>query len=646
MYRPSLSNLSSSAKRPLGNSVNFQESVAGDSEAASAMPAAQAARVGDGTMNDTAFPKAPPPHGVGLGVAAFNRLQQTVPLAVMLDPSLRLESSAPAIAGFDPQQLEEEVILCLDMSGSMGFVRGGGADAVCAAEATAQFLEQFPEYCKTAFGARTGRLHIVGFGQAAGYADKPGLWMPSSATNGGRTVQESMRWAKDAAGEADEILKRCARIDACKDLCTEWAAHMRSIVFPDNNTNSMPKGMDGMTAGTTNIGAAVTFSSQMAATLCKKNKSYARIIIATDGHANTGLTRAEEWRQVAQDRHLSAFDDPFPASFSALMMGADTDVQQLSLLANKKGLLGYAQAAADIPTGLDSLFASVKETMRGAFDVVFIASYEKKAAPTGAAEVAAAVEAMDTADGEDAVVVKPEATEAADPADPAEWVECAESRQLTYLNSGFIFGENYECLSDAKAPKMTSELKDADELRLKVKAFMAPSLLARLVSEDGAYPSDATALLATLEDDLKLEAFVQTVPVLDENARNYFKRFEYTQLAPTPSSLRLDAELQQTDPSSLYDFVKRNLSIEETAFIKMQKARTHEEMAEVSRGLERMATAQGSQRLAARFRGSARRAETITRTIAEGGEEAATYRSLSAAHSAAAAYSQTVAEEE
>ena len=153
-------------------------------------------------------------------------------------------------------------------------------------------------------------------------------------------------------------------------------------------------------------------------------------------------------------------------------------------------------------------------------------------------------------------------------------------------------------------------------------------------------PDDLKKILA----DLKLPAYEATVPVDAYDSKSHSRRAEYVDF-PTPLELVEDPEYEDTAPRSLFNFIKRNLHIEEVAFERLSKAKTYEETAMISRSLAREATTQGSQRLARRFGTSARRSETIAQTIAEGGEDAVVYRGMSASHSAAAAYSQTVGDE-
>ena len=600
-------------------------SVAGDSEAGSVMPADKKARTED--VQDTAFPVAPPEHGIGVGLVKFNVKQPTIPIGIMADPEFRLESALEPGA-FDARNIKKHYVFAIDCSASMGHT--GDPTGVPAAEATAQTLEALkeflckslenePEECRPG-GPNEPTITLLGFAGSAGFADVSEKWLDQSTAQDIRGVKDARDWARDSFHQ-DDLKHHTLKVSECLDACLDWASRMRGIVYPKNQLHQSVPGFngDGAIGGCTNLGAAFDVSTEVALRLCATSGGIARVIIATDGLANRGRTSADQWRDSIQNYAMQNAHKVggFPVSYCALMMGASTNVEALGKLTHKKGVLSYAKAPEDIQTALGAVFNVVSETSRGAFDAVVLATYEAYV--------------------NDA------------------WVEVRETA-VTYLNAGELYGDNYEFLADVLPPDINSPVADPlatpwpltssypKELRVKLTAYVAPSLHARIRRGRLVRTLHLDDLKKKLAD-LKLPAYEAIVPVDAYDSKNYCRRAEYVDF-PTPLDLVEDPEYEDTASRSLFNFIKRNLHIEEVAFEQLSKARTYEETAMISRSLAREATTQGSQRLARRFGTSARRSETIAQTIAEGGEEAAVYRGMSAAHSAAAAYSQTVGDEE
>lgn len=599
-------------------------SVAGDSEAGSVMPADKKTRTED--VQDTAFPAAPPEHGIGVGIVKFNVKQPTIPIGIMADPEFRLESALEPGA-FDARNIKKHYVFAIDCSASMGHT--GDASGIPAAEATAQTLEALkeflckslenePEECRPG-GPNEPTITLLGFAGSAGFADVSEKWLDQSTAQDIRGVKAAREWARDSFSQ-DDLKHHTFKVSECLDACLDWAERMRGVVYPNNHLHLPVSGFngDGAIGGCTNLGAAFDVSTEVALRLCATSGGIARVIIATDGLANRGRTSANDWRDSIQNYAMQNAHKVggFPVSYCALMMGSSTNVEALGKLTHKKGVLSYAKAPEDIQTALGAVFSVVSETSRGAFDAVVLAAYEAYV--------------------NDA------------------WVEVRETA-VTYLNAGELYGDNYEFLADVLPPDINSPVADplatpwpltssyAKELRVKLTAYVAPSLHARICRGHlvrTLKPDDLKKILT----DLKLPAYEATVPVDAYDSKSHSRRAEYVDF-PTPLELVEDPEYEDTAPRSLFNFIKRNLHIEEVAFEKLSKAKTYEETAMISRSLAREATTQGSQRLARRFGTSARRSETIAQTIAEGGEEAAVYRGCSASHSAAAAYSQTVGDE-
>lgn len=603
-------------------------SVAGDSEAGSVMPMAVDKKPRTEAVQDTAFPTAPPEHGLGIGIVKFNVKQPTIPIGIMADPEFRLESALEPGA-FDARSIQKHYVFAIDCSASMGHT--GGAGGIPAAEATAQTLEALkeflckslenePEECRPG-GPKEPTITLLGFAGSAGFADVSEKWLDQMcAPECGLDVKAAREWASDAVLE-DGLKQHTFKVSACLDACLDWARRMRGIVYPDNHLHQPITGFDGAgtIGGCTNLGAAFDASTEVALRLCATSGGIARVIIATDGCANRGRTSANEWRDSIQNFAMQRAHEigGFPVSYCALMMGASTNVAALGKLTHKKGVLSYAKAPEDIQTALGAVFNVVSETSRGAFDAVVLATYEAYV--------------------NDA------------------WVEVRETA-VTYLNAGELYGDNYEFLADVLPPDINSPVADPlatpwpltssypTELRVKLTAYVAPSLHARIRGGrlvNTLKPDDLKQTLA----DLKLPAYEATVPVDAYDSKSHSRRAEYVDF-PTPRELVEDPEYENTASRGLFNFIKRNLKIEEVAFEKLSMATTYEETAMISRSLAREATTQGSQRLARRFGSSAKRSETIAQTIAAGGEDAVVYRGCSAAHSAAAAYSQTVGDED
>ena len=600
-------------------------SVAGDSEAGSVMPPDKQARVE--TAQDTAFPAAPPEHGLGAGICTFNVNQRTIPIALMADPEFRLEKTLEPGA-FDSRNVQKHYVFAIDCSASMGCTNG---DGVPAAEATAQTLEALeaflleslktePAECQPG-GPNEPTITLLGFAGMAGFADTSEKWLDATTVMNTGNPKYARDWAEEAFSN-HELKTHTFKASECGDACRDWARRMRCTIYPNNSMHIPPEGFnsDGKVGGCTNLGAAFDFATEASIRLCEGG-GIARVIIATDGNANRGRTRACEWRDSIDEFAMkySGRLGGFPVSYCALMMGSSTNVEQLGFLTDKKGVLSYAKSPEDIQTSLGSLFSVVNETSRGAFDAVVMATYEAYV--------------------NDA------------------WVEVRETK-LNFLNAGELYGDNYEFLADILPPDINSPLEDPiatpwpltssfpKELRVKLTAYVAPSLHTQIATLPRVQQwSNPVWLKNLLTDELKIPAHEVTIPVDAFDSKSFYHTKEYEGL-PTPDGLRGDPEYENTAPNGIFNFVKRNSQMVTEAFQKLSQAKTYEETAMIQRSLAREATTRGSQRLARRFGASARRSETIAQTIAEGGEDAAVYRSMSAAHSSAAAYSQAVGDDD
>ena len=602
-------------------------SVAGDSEAGSVMPLDKQARTE--TVQDTAFPAAPPEHGLGVGICKFNVHQRTIPIALMADPEFRLEKTVEPGA-FDPRNVQKHYVFAIDCSASMGTTNGSGG--VPAAEATAQTLEALeaflleslktePADCQPG-GPNEPTITLLGFAGMAGFADTSEKWLDMSTVKVTGLPKDAEEWARTAFVD-DELKAHTFKVSACADACADWARRMRGTIYPNNSMMNAPAGFnsDGQIGGCTNLGAAFDFATEAALRLCRDG-GIARVIIATDGNANRGRTRACEWRNSIDEFAMkySKRLGGFPVSYCALMMGSSTNVQQLGLLTDKKGVLSYAKSPEDIQTSLGALFSVVNETSRGAFDAVVIVTYE--------------------------TYVKD------------AWVEIG-AKKLNFLNAGELYGDNYEFLADVRPPDLNTPEEGPfatpwpmtssypKELRIKLTSYVAPSLHTQILRICGTSVEDPnpTWTQKLLTDELKIPAHEVIVPIDAFDSKSFYIAQEYEDF-PTPAGMNADPEYENTNSKGIFNFVKRNTQMVADAFQRLSQAKTYEETAMISRSLAREATTYGSQRLARRFGVSAKRSETIAQTIAEGGEEAAVYRSMSAAHSSAAAYSQTVGDEE
>ena len=591
-------------------------SVAGDSEfGASVADGGDASRqrAGDEALNDEAFPAAPPPHGVGVGSTVYHILQKFLSCAVLADPQFRLESVVDS--DFDPRDVPQHLGLLLDMSPSMGVdnTKSRGSGVVTAAHTTAELLRSLPGYLETLQsklpsncrpgGSNEPTLCIAGFSGSAGWHDDNGF-LPSSRT--GQTVAEARAWASERVGSDEWLKAQTVKWSECAALCEIWASHMEAIVYPENDFTKAPPGVRGTTGNGTNIDAGLSFATEALARICAQSGGHAHCIVATDGEANHGRRKAKEWNASLRERAMSeAAARGLPVSFSALMMGSQTKVDELSKLTNKRGVLGYAAKSEHIKAGLDGILSMMATDGRGCFDVASNARFV------------------------DAKGVLVEGT----------------AEQLTVSRLGMFVGDNFEGFFDVRAPSVSDAAKAAmkEGTLLQVETWVAPSLLWQVRKGDSCAkePHQTIDALRFLQREGSIPApFVtNTEVVLEDGPRRFFQRNAY-ELAPVDASLQLDIELETSHPDSVYTFVKRNGDIEAEAYSRLAAATTHDEAALVAEEMASRSARYGSARQAARFR-SLQREATASQVAADAGDEDAIYRS--AGHSAAACFSQSVA---
>jgi hypothetical protein len=622
------------------------ESLAGDSEFGSvADGGANAAgsksqKTNGDVASDEDFPAAPPAHGIASGAISVNEMQKTVPMAVLTNPEFRLESTGD----FNPVEFPFHLFVMIDMSPSMGYnstVRAStdanGENVICAAHSAAQMmrgmaayltglLDKMPESCR-AGAPNEPTLCVAGFSGQAGWHDTNDF-----LTNGrfGNTDDKVRAWATLAVGDDDKLKEQTVKWSECGELCTIWADHLEAIIYPDNNPALVPPGIRGVPHGNgTNLELAIAFATEALDRICLKTGGHGHCLLATDGEANSGRTSQKYWlstiREHAMDRRANI---GLPVSYSALMMGDETSVHQLSKFTAKTGLLGYASKPEEIKQGLDSILDLIVTDGRGTFDIVSVATYVD-------------------ADGTPSAAHNPE---------------------ITVTRSGILMADNYEGFYNVHTPKRITPFRDVpvnscvfltDKYSLKIESWVAPSLVARMFRSNADFASKQCAIgldelrrtIDAFADVERHEVLVPVSEVKSENRGNFFERSlymhdphaapdsDYSEFLP-----KVNFTLETSAPKdNIYVFVKNNARIDEEAYERFALAATHEETSMIASEMAMRSMRTGSKRSATKY-GKLARQSTAYAKAAEEGDEDALYRSVG--HSAAAALSQVNGDEE
>jgi len=595
------------------NKRSLAESVAGDSEFGTTAGEPSAADTGGGA--NTAFPPAPPPPGIAAGVTSLHLNQKVVPMAIYPDQQLRLEPTDP---DNDKRAVQHHVLYAFDFSPSMADRNGESARALAAAiRALPQYhkdlLALLPPECQSG-GALEPTVSLAGFSNGCGWEDDDewiaGSWprgMDASTRVGDleRVKQSTFKWSDPRLAEA----------------CETWAVHLENIIPPDGDFNRPAVGVRGKTGQSTNLEAAVGFSTEALRLLAEESGGYGLAVIATDGCATgEGSPFATDWLRTYHEHALTKAQADgrkgLPVDFSALMMGSHPTITSLSKLVGKRGVLGYAAKAEDIQEGLDSVLRARFDTARGGFDVWSLA-------------------VLVGADGKPLGPVEPHA--------PIPYSREAVSRL------GLYAGDNYEAFFDVRVPDAPTDPKDVRGM--KVISLATPSLCHAFVDSDDAIARifEQTFVPPAGVDPNRSRAhtYETFVPVhADPECTRFYARhplYNHSELNPLAGAGvdTLDPELQVAAPlDNVYVFVKRTSDIEAEAYTELAKTKTHAEAAAVADRYLTRSLAAGSDRMASRFQ-SLRRESTAMQVRADEGDADATYRSAS--HSAAACFSQSSA---